>query len=51
MEISKAVGNFHEGRSKPERLHSRQLSERSGRNWIPSREKINTEKMKFYDLQ
>ena len=51
MENSKAVGNFPEGRSKPERLHSRQLSERSGRNWIPSREKINTEKMKFYDLR
>lgn len=51
MENSKAVGNFPEGRSKPERLHSRQLSERSGRNWIPSREKINTEKMKLYDLR
>lgn len=48
---SKAAGNFPAVRSKPERLHSRKLSERSGRNWISSREKTNTEKMKLYDLR
>lgn len=34
-ENSKAVGNSPAGRSKPERPHSRQLSERSVRNWMP----------------
>ncbi len=43
--------DFPTVRSKPERLHSSKLSERSGRNWIPSREKTNTETMKLYDLR
>lgn len=31
----KVAGNFPVERSRPERPHSRQLSERSGRNWMP----------------
>lgn len=31
----KVAGNFPVGRSKPGRPHSRQLSERSVRNWMP----------------
>lgn len=37
-ENSKVAGNSPAGRSKLERHHSRRLSERSGRNWMPQSE-------------